>query len=181
MCPSDRFWGDCTVAAPTSLSTVFPIKTGEKRAKKRDGGSTREKKVWRPKEKKENWEKKETEEQRKKSREKQKRKKEKKKDHRWSPSTQQHRCHRHSRQKHCEPPYVSLLPFPFLLLLLLRVSPLFTLHVNSGETHCLHGPADPAQPKTFGPGSAHFKKKFSKFFFKKNCNFSVIFSTFFFA
>jgi hypothetical protein len=53
------------------------------------------------------------------------------------------------------------------------------LHVNSGETHCLHGPADPAQPKTFGSGSAYFKKNFSKFFLKKNCNFSVIFSTFF--
>ena len=29
-CPSDSFWGGCTVAAPTSLSPVFPINTEER-------------------------------------------------------------------------------------------------------------------------------------------------------
>jgi len=44
---------------------------------------------------------------------------------------------------------------------------LFTMHVNSGETHCLHGPGDPAQLKMFGSGPAQFKKLFLKNTFEK--------------
>jgi len=44
-CPSGCFWGGCIVAAPTSLSLVFPMNTGEERAKKGPKkGKEREKK-----------------------------------------------------------------------------------------------------------------------------------------
>jgi hypothetical protein len=45
-CPSSCFWGGCTVAAPASLSPVFPINTREstrKKEHKKKGGETERK------------------------------------------------------------------------------------------------------------------------------------------
>jgi hypothetical protein len=70
------------VATPTSLSTIFPIKTGEKRAKRGDGGEHKRKEGLETERKKEKLREKRNKRTKKKSREKQRRKKEKKKDHR---------------------------------------------------------------------------------------------------
>jgi hypothetical protein len=61
-------------------------------------------------------------------------------------------CHLHRLQQHREPPQVSLLPSPppppsssFA-----SSSPLFTLHVNSGEAHFLIGWQRRHNPKWLG-------------------------------